>query len=104
MLFFVLFSLILFSSCGANEDAVANESAKKIEFIKTNEMLSFESSLKDWFQAKRENVNNEAKTKLSAKVVQDAKALLNTLGKTDLAKQSTENPELFVILNLENML
>lgn len=67
-------------SCSSEEKTVQQETAKNAEFAKTNEMLNFESSLKEWMQAKRENAGAEAKAATGTKIANDATVLLKSIG------------------------
>lgn len=90
----MIMSATLFS-CSSEEKTVQQETAKNAEFAKTAEMLNFESSLKEWMQAKRENAGAQAKAETSAKIATDATALLKAIGASQAntdgkSAQSTE--------------
>lgn len=82
-----------FTSCSSEEKAVQQtENAKTVEFAKTTEMLNFESALKDWMQAKRENAATTSRTTADDQISREAKALLTTIGESETAakKQTTD--------------
>lgn len=83
----------MLTSCGSNEELANAETAKTIEFAKTTEMLNFESSLKEWFQAKSQKVTGASKVATNNKIAEDAKLLLTSIGKTEIANKTTQNTE-----------
>lgn len=94
----ILLSGLLLTSC-ASEENMVEQNAKTVEFAKTAEMINFESSLKLWFQHKRENKgNDDAKqsTQVSNKITEAAKKLLVSLGKSEneiVSKTNQSNDE-----------
>ena len=90
----VFICTLMLTSCGSNESVV--EEPASVEFAKTTEMLNFESSLKDYFQSKRESLQEDTKKAIETKVVKDANVLLQSLGKESLAKKPNDNTDLFV--------
>ncbi len=91
----IIFTAISLTSCSSNESVV--EAPETIEFAKTTEMLNFESSLKTYFQSKQQSSSNSnVKTRATEETVKVANELLTSLGKTDLAKQTEQNPDLLI--------
>ncbi|MGL5892194.1 MAG: hypothetical protein ACRC3B_20030 [Bacteroidia bacterium] len=89
----ILLSGIVLSSCG-KESSVAEKAPATAVFVKTAEMLDFESALKVWMQSKHEsslsgNVNSAAKNSAE----KSAKTLLISLGKTDIANNANQNTD-----------
>lgn len=89
----LIISASMLTSCGSSEELATTENTKKVEFAKTTAMLNFESSLKEWFQAKRENVSGTSKVAISTKITDDAKALLVSIGKSEIASKTTQNTD-----------
>ena len=89
----IVISASMLTSCGSSEEVATAENSKTVEFAKTTEMLNFESSLKEWFQAKRENVSGTAKVAISTKITEDAKTLLSSIGKSEIASKSNQNTD-----------
>ena len=80
-----------FTACSSNENVI--ETTKPIEFAKTTEMLNFESSLKEYFQSKREKGNETSKVVANTQITKDANALLKSIGKSDLASKTNQNTD-----------
>lgn len=89
----LIISATMLTSCASNEEALTAENAKTVEFAKTTAMLNFESSLKEWFQTKNTNVNGTSKVAISNKISDDAKALLVSIGKSEIASKTTQNTD-----------
>lgn len=80
------------TSCVSNESAV--EEPVSVEFAKTTEMLNFESSLKTYFQTKQESsADSKQKSQATEETIKAANELLVSIGKTDLARKTEQNPD-----------
>jgi uncharacterized protein YcfL len=91
----IFITALSLTSCSSNESIV--EAPESVEFAKTTEMLNFERSLKTYFQTKQEfSANSKQKSQASEETVKVANELLTSLGKTDLAKQTEQNPDLLI--------
>lgn len=88
-LFMIALSL---TSCGS-EESVATNKANTVEFAKTDVMLNFEYSLKNWFQAKRENSGNESLKSAENQITKEAKTLLTALGKSEIAEKKSQSTD-----------
>ena len=95
MLAGIMLSAVLLTACSSEEKTV-QENAKTVEFNKSAEMLSFESSLKEWMQAKRETAAEQAVTNKQAEtnIARDAEALLTTIGISPEMKKDATTDEL----------
>lgn len=49
----LIISASMLTSCASSEEVATAGNVKTVEFAKTTAMLNFESSLKEWFQAKK---------------------------------------------------
>jgi hypothetical protein len=88
-------STLMLASCASNESVI--EEPASVEFAKTTEMLNFESSLKTYFQSKQQSsTDSKQKSQATEETVKVAIELLASLGKTDLAKQTEQNPDLLI--------
>lgn len=91
----LLVSAITLTSCSSEEKAVQQtENAKTVEFAKTTEMLNFESALKDWMQAKRENAGTTSRATVDDQISREAKALLVAIGQDEAAAKQQTTDEL----------
>lgn len=91
----MIITALSLTSCSSNESAV--EAPESVVFAKTTEMLNFESSLKTYFKTKQESsAETKQKSQASEETVKVANELLTSLGKTDLAKQTEQNPDLLI--------
>ena len=92
----LLASTVMLISCN-NEETTTQATTTTFEFAKTTEMLNFESSLKNWFQAKRETEKGQMSAKTNAdlerKVTEDSKKLLLVLGEDELATKQNQTTE-----------
>ena len=88
----IIFTAISLTSCSSNESVV--EAPETVEFAKTTEMLKFENSLKNYFQTKQQTASDaKAKAIATDETVKVANELLNSIGKSELAKQAEQNPD-----------
>ncbi|MFT3794160.1 hypothetical protein [Flavobacterium sp.] len=86
---------ITLTSCSSEDKAVQQqENARTVELAKTTEMLDFESSLKDWMQAKRENVGTTSRAAADEQIARQAKALLGSIGENETASKEQTTDEL----------
>jgi outer membrane murein-binding lipoprotein Lpp len=90
----IMLSAVLLTACSSEEKAV-QENAKTVEFNKSAEMLNFESSLREWMQAKRETASGQATDKQAeSNIARDSQALLTSIGispsETEKSGTSTE--------------
>lgn len=88
-----LISVSMLTSCSSSEEITTAGNAKTVEFAKTTEMLNFESSLKDWYRAKSQNVSGTSKVAMGNKITEDAKTLLISIGKAEIANKATQNTD-----------
>lgn len=89
----ILFSFALISCNSEDKATSSTENLKTVEFSKTTAMLNFEDSLREWFRSKRENVTGTDKAAISTKITEDAKTLLNSIGKTDIASKANQSTD-----------
>lgn len=91
----IFISAMTLTSCISNESVV--EEPVSVKFAKTTEMLNFENSLKTYFQSKQQtSTNSKVKAQATKETVKIANELLASLGRTDLASKSEQNPDLLI--------
>jgi CRISPR/Cas system type I-B associated protein Csh2 (Cas7 group RAMP superfamily) len=89
----IFISALMLTSCVSNEILV-DETPPSVVFAKTTEMLNFESSLKSWMLSKKESeMNSKQRLLITQDIEKNAKELLVSLGKNEIASKSIENTD-----------
>ena len=97
-------SAIFFTSCSKENDQTNGEQPlATTAVLKTAKMVSFESTLKDWYQSKAENNSNKSSVQINLEIENQATTLLKEIGvsQTDIDAKKAISNDMLVYFALE---
>ena len=100
----VIMSAIFFTSCSKENDQTNGEQPlATTAVLKTAKMVSFESTLKDWYQSKAENNSNKSSVQINLEIENQATTLLKEIGvsQTDIDAKKAISNDMLVYFALE---
>jgi hypothetical protein len=100
---YLILAVITISCSTANEDKAAIQPQTVNAVMKTEKMLSFESSLKVWFQSRNENGTTTLGKQSSDAIKSQSKALLTEIGvsQNDIEGKVSVSDDALVMFTLE---